>query len=399
MKDILQIDEPTGGPLGFADRSVGEVALRNLSDSGSSGDWLYLLLEARRVLRPNGFLTLTPGKNLTEGEMHRLIALIGLEPDSADANGSRRELPAGACRFVKPDRSVAGSPRVSIAIPAYSSKYFEESLASALRQSYQNIEILVCDDSSSDDIEKITTGLGRNRPIRYVRNPGRLGARANYTKCFELANGEFVKFLNDDDTLEPHCVEGLLSAFRQAPDISLATSYRIRIDQHGQRLPDQPATRPIARQDVILHGPALANAMLMAGLNIVGEPSTVLFRKSDLLNVRPSYFTFDGVLGHGVIDMTMWSTLLLKGDAVFFCDGLSHFRIHPEQQQADPNIRARGIEGIRNLQAAWLGLGLHLRYDRNEMLARAFPYKDNSAPPPPSSPARSGTAPKLWRYC
>ena len=73
---------------------------------------------------------------------------------------------------------------------------------------------------------------------------------------------------------------------------------------------------PIVDTDAVIAGPTLANAMIMAGLNTIGEPSTVLFRKADLLDQAPKYFRFDGVTGHGIIDMVTWAALLLKGDAV-----------------------------------------------------------------------------------
>ena len=65
---------------------------------------------------------------------------------------------------------------------------------------------------------------------------------ATSPNAFENARGEFVKFLCDDDLLAPPCVATLLDVFRRAPDVTLATSYRRRIDEHGRRLADQPAT-------------------------------------------------------------------------------------------------------------------------------------------------------------
>ena len=97
--------------------------------------------------------------------------------------------------------------------------------------------------------------------------------------------------------------------------------------------------------------------MLMAGLNVVGEPSTVLFRKRELDDLAPDYFRFYGEQGRGIIDMTIWSTLLLKGDAVYLRESLSAFRIHADQQQSDAQTvapigrRRRGVcrpPGVRS---------------------------------------------------
>lgn len=113
--------------------------------------------------------------------------------------------------------------------------------------------------------------------------------------------------------------------------------------------------------------------MLLAGLNTIGEPSTTLFRRADFPDAAAGFFHFRDRPGHGVIDMAMWSALLLKGNAVYLRESLSSFPIHPGQRQHDPVTRARSIGSIRALQAAWLELGIHERHAPDTLLTRAFP--------------------------
>jgi hypothetical protein len=143
------------------------------------------------------------------------------------------------------------------------------------------------------------------------------------------------------------------------------------------RLPDLPATFPIVGESSVIAGYTLANAMLMAGLNTVGEPSTVLFRKSDFTDAALGYFHFNGAPGRGVIDMVMWASLLLKGNAVYLHECISSFRNHTGQRQSDPATRHLSIASIRELQAAWLALGLHERKAPDQILARRFPTGDD----------------------
>ena len=201
-----------------------------------------------------------------------------------------------------------------------------------------------------------------------------MGPRGNFIRCVERSQGEFVKLLCDDDWLEPQCVARLVDAYRQAPDIALATSRRRRIDVAGHELADQPATVPIVAEDTVIDGRTLANAMVMAGLNTVGEPSTVLFRRNDL--APPGYFGFAAAAGHGIIDMATWTALLLKGDAVYFRDALSSFRIHAGQRQHDPAKAQRNVESIRELQATWLGLALHEGLEPDRVRIKPFPPRD-----------------------
>jgi hypothetical protein len=382
MNEPLRVAGGRALPMG--DRAVPALVYRRAHAGGSFADLLFLFCEARRVLRPGGtFRLLVAGDDRDDVDAVQMARLVGLEPvspvtNAADAgsapalasppadDAARPSLPAPgpgerALDFRKRMRRVTGSPLVTLAIPAYSPRFFDQALASAIAQTYDPLEIIVCDDSPGDAIEEVAQRLGRRRAVRYQRNGAPPNARANYRRCLELARGEFIKYLNDDDILAPDAIARLLDGFRRAPDVTLATSYRARIGERGEPLPDERATRPIVAQDSVVNGLSLANAMLTAGVNVVGEPSTVLFRKADLLDARPDCFGFNGVHGWGVIDMSMWSTLLLKGDAAYLREPLCRFRIHPGQHQLEPAVRELGVKGVLNLQAAWRALGLHLR--------------------------------------
>ena len=216
--------------------------------------------------------------------------------------------------------------------------------------------------------------------LRYEKNPQRLRARRNYEKLLALARGEYVKFLNDDDVLEPDCVARLLRAFQLVPDLVLATSHRLRIDAGSRVMEDMPATRPAVARDVIVEGVSLANAVIMYGLNFIGEPSTALFRKRDfdrrefLDGDRP--FHFNGEEVRGAADLAMWSRLLVQGNAVFLRDRLSRFRIHGEQAQARPDVVDRSIAGIRALQRQWVELGLFQCLPPHLLRVQPFPRGD-----------------------
>jgi glycosyltransferase involved in cell wall biosynthesis len=395
-RDDAEIPYLPGDDFPFEDSAVDVMACGNVVAALPREGCIRFLLECRRVLKPRGLLSLPAaspagGADAAIGCMTgiaQIAALAGLEAADAApvADGCRAalaELRAPgermiACEYTKRDRQVRGDPLVSIVIPAYKPRFFAACLGSALAQTHANIEIVVCDDSEGTEIEAMVRGRAINREIRYLRNAVRLRPRGNFIKCFESARGEFVKFLCDDDLLAPTCVASLLDTFRRAPGITLATSRRQRIDEHGNRLGDQPATLPIVTENTMIAGYTLANVMLMAGLNMIGEPSTTLFRKADLLDQAPDYFHFNAAHGHGIIDMVMWSALLLKGDAVYLTECLSAFRIHAAQRQHDPAMAQRTIASIRGLQAAWLDLGLFEKVPPHLMLAKLFPPPDGS---------------------
>ena len=354
-----------GEDFPFEDRAVDGIICGGFIHALARAARVRLLLECRRSLKPGGRLEVArdPTGTAREHQLARDAALVGLDAVAPLA-------------FAKRDRILSADALVSIVIPAYNPRFFPAALDSALAQSYGHVEIVVCDDSPGPEIEQVARASAPRFPIRYERNATRLGPRGNFTRCFERASGEFVKFLCDDDLLAPGCVASLLDAFGQAPDVTLATSARLRIDESGLPIDDQPATVPIVAADSLIAGYSLANAMLTAGLNFVGEPSTALFRKGELADRAPEYFRFEGEAGHGVIDMVTWTALLLKGDAVYLRERLSSFRIHPGQRQHDPAKAQRNADSIRGLQAAWLRLGLHERLRSDALVIKPFPPQE-----------------------
>jgi glycosyltransferase involved in cell wall biosynthesis len=382
-----------GEELPFEDRAVQLLVVGARAWKLSRPSALQFLLECRRVLAPGGHLLLAqdpsgeqpergPAETGFGGDLRAVVALVGLPRVPAAAVREIGDAMLGlvgpvdvawATAFVKPNRRVSGNPLVSILIPAYNEAFFAACLDSALAQTYVNVEIVVCDDSEGDGIRKIVANRSKLRPIRYERNEPRLFPRGNFTRCFERARGEFIKFLCDDDLLERGCVANLLDAFRLADDITLATSRRRRIDGAGRPMDDMPATLGIVESSAMIAGHTLANAVIMMGLNTIGEPSTALFRKADFVDNAPGYFRFAGADGHGIIDLIMWSALLLKGNAVYLTERQSSFRFHPGQRQHDPAKLDRNVASIRDLQATWLALGLHEWQRPDLILAKAFP--------------------------
>ena len=225
------------------------------------------------------------------------------------------------------------APLVSILIPAYNERFFAEALASARAQTHPALEIVVCDDSPGEAIERACREAGDAR-LRYVRNPQRLGFHGNFTRCFEEARGELVKFLNDDDRLRPRCVEALVAGMQFDSRVTLATSRRAVIDDRGEVQPDVVSTQPLARFSCMVPGAELINFILINGVNLVGEPSTALFRKRDVTLEAGDLFTWGGMRYHVLADLSLWLRLLARGAAFYQAPVLSEFRMHAGQEQA-----------------------------------------------------------------
>jgi len=226
-------------------------------------------------------------------------------------------------------------PLVSICIPAYNPRFLKEALQSALNQEYLNFEIIVSDDSHGEAIQKIVVSLSDER-IRYFKNAQNIGAWENYLRCIFYARGKYIKYLNDDDLLHPQCLKKMVSYLEAyGEQVSLVTSKRNRIDEKGQTLSDTIDTKPPVGVDSYIQGLELGNIVLASLLNIIGEPTTVMFRKKDSQDFEEQKKRFyDDQPGIG--DVVMWLTLLSKGNAIYIAQPLSFFRQHPEQAQRNP---------------------------------------------------------------
>jgi len=225
------------------------------------------------------------------------------------------------------------APRVSIVIPAYNERFYPQALASACAQTFADLEIVVCDDSAGTAIEAATRAAGDAR-VRYQRNPRNLGFSGNFTECFRQARGELVKFLNDDDLLEPRCVEGLVGGFDFDPRVTLVTSRRRPIDARGETVQGHFASAPIAHVSCLVPGHEMGDIVLINSVNFIGEPSTAMFRKRDVELQPGGLFSWAGRDYHCLADLSLWLRLLARGHAFYMAVTLSAYRIHEGQQQA-----------------------------------------------------------------
>lgn len=126
-------------------------------------------------------------------------------------------------------------PKVSVIIPTYNrAVLLRSAINSVLSQSYEDYEIIVVDDGSTDDTEKIVNELSTDK-LRYVyqENKGRSAAR-NYG--IKLARGEYVAFLDSDDTFTPSKLEFQVQILDYNPCYGLVYSYAKIIDENGDYL-------------------------------------------------------------------------------------------------------------------------------------------------------------------
>jgi glycosyltransferase involved in cell wall biosynthesis len=111
----------------------------------------------------------------------------------------------------------AFAPLVSVIIPAYNRAHLiGRAIASVLAQSHQNIEIIVVDDASTDDLSA-TLAEADSRQLRCITHPRNRGAAAARNTGIAAASGEFVAFLDSDDVWFPGKLAEQVAAMRDQP--------------------------------------------------------------------------------------------------------------------------------------------------------------------------------------
>ena len=130
----------------------------------------------------------------------------------------------------------AEPPLVSVVTAAYRSEpaQLRAALESACGQSYRHIDVVVSDDSPTDELCALVESL-RDPRVRYRHNDPPLGVARNHWRCLREAPGELIAILNHDDLLEPSFIERLAAPLIADPTLALAFCDHWIIDAQGRR--------------------------------------------------------------------------------------------------------------------------------------------------------------------
>ena len=210
------------------------------------------------------------------------------------------------------------TPTVSILMPTYNyGHHIAEAIESALGQTYGDFELIIVDDVSSDNTVEVVEKYLTDTRVSYYKNPVNLGLVGNFNKCLTYGSGKYIKFLLADDKFEPTLLEKFVAVMEEYPNVSLVTSYRDIIGTAKKKRP--PLSGLQEGTKVIFESLKEGNG------NWIGEPTTVMFRRSDLRvgNFDSSYYC--------LVDWEMWLRLLRVGDCYIIPETLSYFRVHPGQ--------------------------------------------------------------------
>ena len=143
---------------------------------------------------------------------------------------------------VESDKFEASGPTISVVIPGYKQAFLSSALESLSKQTDRSFEVVVGDDGSPENLLQICNAFNNRLQLRYHRFDENLGSRSlvsHWSRSIDLAKGDWIWLMGDDDELEPRCIESVKSAIQASdPGIQLWHVDTVQIDADGHVIKD-----------------------------------------------------------------------------------------------------------------------------------------------------------------
>lgn len=249
--------------------------------------------------------------------------------------------------------AVGNTPVCSVVTPFHNTaEYLAECIESVLAQSLRDFEYVLLDNCSTDGSLAIAQryALADSR-IRIEHNDTLLPQVTNYNRALTLISSQtrYVKIVQADDAIYPHCLEDMVAFADAHPSVALVGSYF-----HHRGI--EPAEMP--HQAQVLSGREACRKQLLDGVFLFGSPTTLLMR-ADVVRSRVPFYTE----GHLHEDTEVCFELLRDRDFGFVPQLLSFVRIDPRSTMGC----------VRNFHPALLDRLIRLkRYGREFLSEREY---------------------------
>ena len=196
-------------------------------------------------------------------------------------------------------------PRLSVGLPIFNGEnYGEAAIASLLSQTYDDFELIIADNASTDRTEEICrTYAAQDERIRYFRHEKNLGAAYNFNFTFAKAESDFFKWASHDDVLEPPYLERCMGFLAENPEVVLCHSRTRLIDGQGNHLEDDDYR-----------------------MRLDSDHSHERFR--DLAVIRHDCFLVFGVIRRDILGQTPLIGNYVGSDRVLLCELGMHGKFH-----------------------------------------------------------------------
>lgn len=218
-------------------------------------------------------------------------------------------------------------PVVSVIVPFYNHvPWAVEAVRSVLDGAYENFEILLVDDGSTEDVTPLRS---LDERVRYVRQENR-GPAAARNLGLSLARGRYVAFLDSDDLFEPEKLERQVAVMEKRPDVAIShTSYQL-VDAGGESIGEVRSGRYSG----------WVYPRIYADAHSIATP-TVMVRREAL----DSTAEFKENLRYGE-DTLFWIHMAKGSELLGMDEPLSRVRVHGGNAYLDLRATKEGLENV-----------------------------------------------------
>lgn len=214
-------------------------------------------------------------------------------------------------------------PKISVCIPTFNRcQYLSQAIKSVLNQTYRNFELIVIDNASSDNTQKIVKSYQNNDDrIIYIRNKTNIGVVGNMNKCLEAARGEYIKILCDDDLLYPDALEKQICVLENNNKVILCSCSFDSFNENGEKKEIN-----LMHESKYLSWEEVIKICIDNASDRIGNPSTVLMRRGNSNKIKGFNMNFKASW-----DWEYYVRLLIEDDnsvMYYTTDKLVAYRVH-----------------------------------------------------------------------
>ncbi len=245
-------------------------------------------------------------------------------------------------------------PSVSVVVPNYNhARYLPQRIESILRQTYQDFELILLDDCSTDDSRAVLSQCAGDARVRIEFNEANSGSVfKQWNKGVRLARGKYVWIAESDDYADEHLLERLVRILDRDDTVAYAycRSWQITADGRRQGFHDKYSQYKGPRgwdADYCVDGRQECRDYFLF-MTPVSNASAAVFRKS-------AYDSVGGADESMVLcgDGKLWAGIALTGRVAYISEPLNYYRLHADTQRMRTSRRSVGvIEGLQNVR--WL---------------------------------------------
>ena len=291
------------------------------------------------------------------------------------------------CKYNNKLKNMNRSPKVSVIVPNYNhSAFLKERIDTILQQTYQDFELIILDDCSTDNSVSIIESYRNNEHVTHiVLNEQNSGSTfLQWDKGVSLAQGEYIWIAESDDAAHPQFLSTLVEQLERHPEAVIAYAHSLWVNEKGETTNDK--RHHLNDGSVFMYdGQKFAHRAMLPN-NCIYNASMAIFRHDVYEKVDKSFQQY-----RMVGDWKFWMGVCLQGSVIEVCQMLNYFRRHSNKvtfkfaasgkdwpeilsllHSFIPQLNLKGKE-LRTFRGRWTRNFKKSHYHNKKELTRQYP--------------------------